>query len=250
MYYQIEGTNVRLAGSLHLVPMGATISPWVVSAYQWSEEIYLEADTSTLPLHSFLPVDQSTQTRMPPDLWAAAKNAWPAKHPLGPLDRQKFWFIAMVLSVAGVPLLLGVEHFITQRGTTEPRPMRYLETLEEFSQIMDTIPDADYVNGLRSILNTPVETRASNLKNLYAAWSSNRVEAIADVIRASPIVQVPAALHALYEARNALWLPRITALFGSQKRTVIFVGAGHLVVGNNALLALLNDAGYVTTSVV
>lgn len=249
LYYQIEGTNVRLAGSLHLVPGGATIPLWVVSAYQWSKEIYLENNTDTLPVHGFLPAGQSTQTRMPADLWAALNNAWPANHPLGPLDRQKFWLIAMVMAFAGVPLLLGVENFITRRTTTEPRSMRYLETLEEFAQIMEGISDTDYLNGLLSILKSPSETRAGNLSNLYVAWNTNKVDAISALVRASPIVQVPAAMRAVFEVRNTLWLSRITALFGSQKRTVIFVGAGHLVVGGGGLLAMLNGAEHATTLV-
>jgi len=114
---------------------------------------------------------------------------------------------------------------------------------------MEGISDTDYLNGLLSILKSPSETRAGNLSNLYVAWNTNKVDAISALVRASPIVQVPAAMRAVFEVRNTLWLSRITALFGSQKRTVIFVGAGHLVVGGGGLLAMLNGAEHATTLV-
>ena len=247
MYYQIEGTNVRLAGSLHLVPMGATIPPWVESAYQWSEEIYMEHDTDTLPIHGFLAPGESAQTRMPTDLWAMLKNAWPANQ--APLERQRFWLIMVVLAFTGVPVLLGVENLIRQRATADSRLVRHLETVEEFSQFMDGISDADCQHGLRLTLDSPADTRSRNLSDMYAAWVTNKVGAIAALVQSSPIAQTPAAMHALYEARNALWLPRITALFGSQKRILILVGAGHLGVGGGGLLGMLNDAGHATTFV-
>jgi len=56
MYYEIVGTNARLAGSLHQWPADSgtgDLPHWVWDAYRWSEKIYLEP-ISPKPSHSFV----------------------------------------------------------------------------------------------------------------------------------------------------------------------------------------------------
>jgi len=55
MYYEIDGTAVRLAGSMHLGPTTSPNLPdWVWGAYDWSEEVIFEADLATVRDHIFL----------------------------------------------------------------------------------------------------------------------------------------------------------------------------------------------------
>jgi len=236
MYYQIEGTNVRLAGSMHFVPEGATVPQWVFDAYRWSEEVYFESNKDDLPRHTLLPCGRSSEANVPADLWANMKAHWPAHMPvLGP---QKLWTIAIVLGTTGLRLTYGVEHEVTELTKTDSREIKYLETVDEFVQLQDAVPDSDYVSAFPIILNTPADVRARNITALYTAWMSGQAEAVSAVINTTPLAQFPRVKTAMFDARNALWLPRIIDIIRSGKRTVIYVGAGH-VGGPNGLLSLL-----------
>jgi uncharacterized protein len=243
MYFEIQGTNLRLAGSMHLVPAGGTVPQVVVNAYNWSEDIFLEGNAADLMKHAFLPIGQSSESRLTPALWAAVKARWPANHPSGSLDRQKTWFIAMVLGTSGVQFSHGVEPLITQRAKDDGRMIEYLESVGEFAELLDSISDADYERSIPLMLNTPAAARAAIVANIYKAWLSGDAEAVTTAMLASPLNQSPAIRVAMLDARNALWLPRIIEITNSLKRTLIFVGAGHLG-GANGLLALLARAGY------
>jgi uncharacterized protein YbaP (TraB family) len=247
MYFEIQGTNFRLAGSMHLVPAGGTVPQWVASAFDWSEDIYLEGDVADLPKHAFLPIGESSESRLTPAVWAAIRAGWPANHPSGPLDRQKPWFIAMVLGTTGIQFSHGVEPLITQRAKNDGRTIGYLEGIGEFAGLLDGVPHAVYEQSIPSVLNTPAAARAVIVANIYKAWLSADAEAVTTAMLASPLNQFPAMRSAILDARNALWLPRIIEIKNSPKRTLIFVGAGHLG-GANGLLAMLARAGYQLTS--
>src|SRR6266481_10175431 len=62
MYYKIDGSNVRLAGSMHFVPAGAMVPQWIMDAYQWSEDVFIEANKDDLRTDGFLPLGQSSET--------------------------------------------------------------------------------------------------------------------------------------------------------------------------------------------
>src|SRR5690348_5272137 len=104
MYYQIVGTQVRIAGSMHLVPAGTTLPQWVSDAYRWSEDLYREANSEEAQKHFFLQSGDSSEFRVSAAVWTALKSIWPATHPLGALGPQKLWVIAIMLSLAGIPL--------------------------------------------------------------------------------------------------------------------------------------------------
>jgi hypothetical protein len=65
MYYEIIGTQVRLAGSLHRLPVGSPGMPdRIWRAYEWSEELMFEAD-ATDALKYFFSIGPSLKTKIP-----------------------------------------------------------------------------------------------------------------------------------------------------------------------------------------
>jgi uncharacterized protein YbaP (TraB family) len=61
-------------------------------------------------------------------------------------------------------------------------------------------------------------------------------------MRASRLAQFPALRGVMFEARNRIWLPKILDVLRTDRRTIIYVGAGHLG-GEVGLLSLLDSAG-------
>jgi hypothetical protein len=122
MYYQIIGSDVRLAGSLHLIPAGTTVPPWVFEAYGWSEEVYFEADKDDLSKHAFYPAGRSSEARVPAELWATIKARWPAH--VAALGPQKLWFISMVWAATGsVDTTLSLSSPISRNRSDSDIPM-------------------------------------------------------------------------------------------------------------------------------
>lgn len=234
MYYQIAGTNVRLAGTMHLVPAATTLPPWIQQAYQWSEDLYLEADTEEAKRYFLLPPGDSSERQVPAALWSALRSLWPANHPLGALGPQKRWVIAIGLSLSGIPLQFGVENWITDRAKVEGRVIQYLETGAEFSQLMDTVSDAEYERGFSAILVSDAQTRAKAIAEMYAAWTSGQLQAVVEAQQRSPLSQFPGVREIVFDRRNRLWLPRIIARMGSTRRTLILVGVRGISGENTA----------------
>jgi uncharacterized protein YbaP (TraB family) len=243
MYYQIVGTQVRIAGSMHLVPAGATLPQWVSDAYCWSEDIYLEANQKEAQKYFLLQAGDSSESRVSVDVWAALKSIWPETHPLGALGPQKLWVIAIGLSLSGIPLALGVENFVTAQAEADGRGIQYLESGAEFSQLMDDVTETDYARGFEWLLHSTAETRARNIAEMYRAWASGQLQAVVEAQQHSPLAQFPGIREIVFERRNRLWLPRIVATLASNKRTLIVVGAGHLG-GERGVLRMLEDEGY------
>jgi uncharacterized protein len=247
MYYEISGTKVRLAGSMHHVPAGAPIPLWIEQAYRWSEDLYLEENKDEAQGHTLLPLGESSEQRVPAELWAKIKTAWPASQ--GVLGRQKLWLIATSLGFSGVPSQHGVEHLITERAKADSRTIRYLETGAEFSQLMDGTADIEYHKAFAVILRSDAQSRAQSISDMYWAWMSGRVDRLMETLQRSPMAQFPLLREMIFDRRNWLWLPRIVAILVTPRPTVIFVGAGHLG-GPDGILALLRRAGFNSTHLV
>jgi uncharacterized protein YbaP (TraB family) len=230
---------------MHVIPVGTTVPPWVFDAYGWSEEVCFEANKDDLPRHAFLPAGQSCEARIPAHVWAMIRANWPAH--VAALGPQKLWFIAVVLSVAGIALAPGVELQITERAKADGKALKFLEDVGEFSQLLEGIPDSVYVRSFQAILNSTAEVRANRIAALYDAWISGNAETVSAVMRFSPLSQFPEVRAAMFDARNDLWLPRIIDLLGSPKRTVIYVGGGHMG-SPKGLLTLLRESGHDVTS--
>jgi uncharacterized protein len=242
MYYEILGSNVRLAGSLHLLPATApTLPEWVTDAYAWSEELVFEADSSTALQHFWRADGSSLESRLPAHVWHTLSALWPKSGPLANLRGLKEWAALMTLSILLVPMVEGVEPLLTTRARQEGKPIRYLETMAEFSAIAEQVPEDEYARILSEALATLPEIKQSPLA-LYDAWRSQDVTALAAILPKtlfgrSAIV----ASHAL-DRRNEMWLPKIMEARRANTKALVAVGALHLV-GPSGLLSRLEAVG-------
>lgn len=124
MYYEIEGTYTRLAGSVHLLPASAPSLPdWVWSAYQWAETITFEHDTSAAKDHVLLKDGDSLESHLPLDLWNKLVAAWPTDRPLAAISSLKPWIAIPTLPLSRLPTSAGVEPQLTERARQDGKPI-------------------------------------------------------------------------------------------------------------------------------
>jgi uncharacterized protein YbaP (TraB family) len=243
MHYEIEGTSVRLAGSMHLIPAASPNLPeWVWRAYEWAEDVVFEADLAKLKDHIYLPNGDSLERRLPVPLWEALKAAWPAAHPLGQVGSLKLWMVILSLPTTRVPAAPGVELLLTPRAHQDKKPIAYLETMAEFAELGDGIPHATCKDAL-SITLAELPNAPRNASDLHRAWLTGRIDEIEAVIARGPLARMPQIASRVLDSRNDRWLQRILAATTSLRRTLITAGALHLP-GQNGLLALVQRAGY------
>jgi TraB/PrgY/gumN family len=206
-------SKARESASLNSHALGLPIEPLVHGLKD-----YLEENRNDAQRHTLLPIGESSEQRVPAELWATIKAAWPESQ--GALGRQKLWLIAISLGFSGVPSQHGVEHFITERAKGDSRIVRYLETGAEFSQLMDSMADIEYHKAFAVILRSNAQTRAQSINDMYWAWMSGRVDRLMETLQKSPMAQFPMLREMIFDRRNWLWLPRIVAILVTRRPTV------------------------------
>jgi hypothetical protein len=241
MYYEIVGTNARLAGSLHQWPADSgtgDLPHWVWDAYRWSEKIYLEADLSEAKSFVRLTDGRSLQNVLPASIWTALMEALPRGADLSPL---KPWAALMALQFVGTPMVEGVEPQVYARAKADSKSLRYLETMAEFSGRLDNVRAADYVEAFGVALEKLPDLRQV-LREMRSAWISRRVEEVEAVLPRT-LLGLPRVARLMLDDRNLAWLPRIEATIQAPERTLIMIGAAHLPRATG-LLTLLGHRGY------
>lgn len=240
MLFRIDNTNVRLAGSLHFVPIGMPVPAWVDQTYSWSRNLYLEADAQAAVPLCLLQPGQTSEQLLPPDVWQSLNSVW--KPHLGQLSSLKLWTIPPRLALSLISLDPGVEPRLTRLAKRDSRSVQYLETPLEFSGLADSIPGSICIEGIRWVLDHP-SAPDQQIAALYDSWVAGDLEQLTTIFASTPLMRIPEARNALVIKRNLLWLPRIINLLQTQEPTMIVVGAGHLG-GQDGLLRMLESAGY------
>jgi uncharacterized protein YbaP (TraB family) len=238
MYYQIEGTNVRLAGSMHFIPAGyGQLPAWVGDAYAWSQDLYLEGHPGELAFHAYDPAGTTLEQKLSAQTWQQLRDVW---H-LGHLRHERLWLILPTLARQSFAHVPGVEHYLTDRAQVDERVIQYLESAVEFAAIMNSVPDDIYIAQIERMVADLHGVRQM-MADMYAAWISGRIHAVEAVLPRTPLGWDPTIKAAALNARNLLWLPKIIDALASDRHTLIIVGAAHLV-GPSGLLSLLEERG-------
>jgi uncharacterized protein len=241
MYYEIIGTQVRLAGSLHRLPAPSPGLPdWIWRGYEWSEELIFEAD-ATDALKYFFSEGPSLKTKIPRDTWDALVRVWPPPM-LASLESMKPWGVLLTLPHLAMASKEGVEPLLTARAKQDAKPIQYLETMSGFAQLSDGIPDSVYAPLIAKVAGD-LALAASTMLEVHDAWRTGRIENIEAVLPRTILAESPLVKTAVMDTRNANWMSAILDALRSNKRTLIAVGALHLPQPTG-LLTLLAAAGH------
>src|SRR5579859_2804746 len=180
MYYGIKGTNVRLMGSLHMVPADQPAMPWfVTNAYEWCEQIAFEHDNASLDMRWImtLPEGETLVSKIPAQLFAKIKAVWPDTHRLGMLRNQSLFMVATGLSLGTMQLVAGVETVLTSRAKVDGKPIKYLETPREFIEVARTIDDKQFFEIFEMIMSKAGQGEVT-VRALHDAWSNYNIRGL------------------------------------------------------------------------
>jgi uncharacterized protein len=242
MYFEIEGSSVRLGGTMHVIPKQGRLAAWVSDAISWAHLIYLEHDKQESDWGLFRqPMSLPLAQRLPRS-WARIQREYPERV----ADLAMLRPVAVAREVMDpVPFDPGVERLALARSheTEPPGPrIKYLETAAESYAPTDLVSDTAWDDAV----SWSIDNRGSFGKVLemaHAAWFAGDFEEVDRVSTLRTINRFAAIKGASITSRNCLWLPRIRAIVQSANEpTLILVGAAHLG-GENGLLPQLTACG-------
>lgn len=229
MYLQIEGSSVRLGGTMHRVPTGRPLATWVDDAISWARVIYLEHDKQESDWGMFAPVWSKPIGQRLPRSWPRIKGQYPPEV-VSHLARLRPGAIALAM-LNKPPSDLGVEYRALKRAqeTEPPGPrIKYLETAAQIFAFADNVDDDVWDEAVTWALENPNATERG-VEDIYAAWISGHVEPALRAGTLHGLTRFAPIKHAELTSRNFLWLPTIRELVRSAREpTLVLVGAAHL----------------------
>lgn len=252
-------SEMVLFGSIHVLPPGLAWRPAALdAALNQAEDLWFElpVDTATeqetarlAATLGFLPPGQSLFALLPPaDASQLARLADTYGVDKAVLDRLKPWFAEVALAAAlyqkaGASAGSGVEASVSATAPVTIR-RRALETPAQQLSLFDQSSLEDQFASLRASMEE-IDAEPTAFMALVKAWADGDTAELAretDSLRLAS----PGLYRRLVTDRNAAWARILDARLKGQGRTVVVVGAGHLV-GEDSLPAHLRALGYSVT---
>jgi uncharacterized protein YbaP (TraB family) len=247
---------VYLAGSLHLLSQDHyPLSQPFESAFKESDLLVEEVDLAEMSqagqlgllMRGMFTDGRSLDQVLSPETRAlVASHAATQGLPLESFQVFKPWMLALTLlgiewQKSGFDPNLGLDKHFYDRAVAEKKAVQGLETVEFQISRFDQLTMDEQDRMLRSTLKE-IETQRGSVSVLAAAWKAGDVETVERIVL-QDLRTEPRVYESLLVSRNRDWLPKIERLFDRPGRTLVVVGAAHLV-GPDGLLALLRSKGY------
>ena len=246
-----------LFGSVHVLPPGiAWRTPQIDAAMGKADVFVFEVSQDAASMtrvrqliaeKGYLPKGVSLRELLHPDAQEKFDSAVAAAGlPPEQVNRERPWLAGLQILFAQ----LGQHQFASGDGVDlvlmdvarkTGKTMRYLETIDQ--QFALLAPDdpvlelEEFESGLSDLTGTE-----EVIQPMVKAWEAGDQDSLARIV-AEDMADFPAAKKALFDDRNARWVPRIEAMLRQRHRFFITMGAGHLAVPEG-VPALLRKAGY------
>lgn len=241
MYWQVIGTNVRVLGSMHMLPANSSGLPiWATQAFEWAEILVFESDPPTiLPLLQS-PTPVVLRSEVSPVTWKILSDLWPISSSFPPLETVRPWAALLFSSVFSQRTVQGIEGLFMEWANEQSKPVEFLETADQVAAAFDSAPASEVREGLE-LLASDLAAPQRLLEAMYEAWLRGDLPALYSVAKASPLFQFSGLRAAIVDRRNREWAPALLRLMQAPRRTLVAVGALHLYGPGNAIECLGQD---------
>lgn len=250
-------SEIVLFGGMHVLPKDLDWTPPALSAaLARADDLWFE-----LPIEAaserrmqdlagqagLLPPGQMLTARLRPRAAARLRKvAADLAVPMSELERLRPWMAEVRLSLAAFTkdqglAQDGVEHRI-QALTPPDVARRAFETPEQQMALFSGAPEADQVAALNATVRQ-LDKDPGAYRRLVALWAGGDQKALERVALTSLRKSSPALYRRFIVERNARWTQILSARLKGSGRTVVVVGAGHLL-GPDGLPARLRALGY------
>jgi hypothetical protein len=197
MYFEIEGSRVHLAGTMHRVPKAHRLAPWVPSAIDAARLVYIEHEEAASQQHPLISPWAPRLAQRLPRSWKRIESQLPRATILQ-LNVLRPRALVSCL-VEPVDLDPGVEHLALaiSAETHPPRSqIKHLETIAQADALEDKVSDEVWDEAVSWILDNPASS-TTLLESSYDAWMAGDVEAIDRISSNDSINRFPAIKEAV-----------------------------------------------------
>ncbi len=250
-------SELVLFGSIHLLPPGLAWRPAALdAALAGADDLWLEipsdpasqqeAAALVAPL-AYLPAGQTLDAKLSRAGRARLRRAAERLGlPLPQLQAMRPWMAEVMIAGAqaargGASGAGGVEQALAN-DPRRPENMMAFETLAQQAQLFSGAPEAEQAVSLEMSLRD-IDKDPRGYERLVKAWMSGDLKALDREAVAPLRREAPATFKRLVADRNAAWVETLRARLAGSGRTVVVVGAGHLI-GPLGLPARLRALGY------
>jgi uncharacterized protein len=235
MYWQVTNTNVRVLGSMHLLPENNTGLPkWAVQAFEWAELLVFESDPQAIVPYFKASSPQSLRNELKPASFETLCSLWPKSETFPQIEDVRPWVVFLLSSALTQRVTLGVEPQFIKWALEQSKQVEFLERGEDVVAAFDSAPASEIYEALEMFVADLTEPQRS-LEGMYAAWMRCDLQSLFNVARQSPTFRFAGIKQALLERRNREWAPHLRQLGDRRERTLIAVGALHLHGPGNAM---------------
>ncbi len=248
---------VYLVGSVHLLSKDFyPLNPTLEAAYKDSNLLAEEVDLGemaqpdaqmSLLTKGMLPSGQTLDTVLTPSTKALLDKHLGSFGPMGEVAKRfKPWMAALTIESlawvnAGFDPNLGLDKHFYDRAVADGKTVQGFETMAFQIGLFDDMP-MDQQDRLLASMLKDIDTEQANMTKLIAAWRDGDAPTVERLVLAD-MKGEPAVYKRMLVDRNRNWMPKIDQLLARNGRSLVVVGAAHLV-GPDGLVAMLKAKGY------
>jgi uncharacterized protein YbaP (TraB family) len=252
-----KDSTVYLLGSVHLLKSNAyPLSQAIEEAFRESTKLVLEVKMDSLNspdsqqmvlAKALLPEGKTLNQILSPATYQAVREKVEVLGlDIEALKRMKPWFlslslVAMKMQQLGYDAQYGVDRHFFDRATKAKMEVLGLETAEFQISLLDSLPAKTQEESLLQTLKE-LDQFEAEFDQIVQAWATGHEKQL-DRLLLESFEEYPDVYAKLIRDRNRNWLPKIEGHFVNGKKTLVVVGAAHLV-GRDGLIELLKQKGY------
>jgi len=251
-----KASTVYLLGSVHVLKSDVyPLSQAIEQAFSDSTKLVLEVNLDSLNSpeaqqmvlsKALLPEGKTLNEVLSPATYQAVrKKVDDLGLNLEALQRMKPWFlslslVAMKLQQLSYDAQYGVDRHFFDRARKAKKEVLGLETADFQINLLDGLPAKTQERSLLQTLKE-LDQFETEFELLVSAWSAGQVKELDNLLLKS-FKEYPDVYAKLISERNRNWLPKIESHFENGHKTLVVVGAAHLV-GDDGLVELLKGKG-------
>lgn len=254
-YLYVGGTIHLLSREDFPLPQGFT------SAYQDSDMVVLETDIAALQTTEYqrqllmattYSGDNSVLQHLSDDTADLLRRYLEDRHmPAAPLFRFKPGMLSMTLTVLELQQLglteAGVDEYFRRQALNDGKDLGYLESPDQQIRFLVDMGKGQEDELIRHTI-LEMERLPQDMNTIRAAWRDGDTERLAAAGLERWADQFPDLYDRILVDRNRDWIPEIERLLDTGDIELVLFGALHLV-GDDGVLALLEDQGYLVEQV-
>lgn len=249
MLWHIEGTQLRIFGSVHVSNRPLLFSEPITRALNEADVFAFETNFDVQPNLAFTRygAGNSLGKNIPAPLFADTKRLWMELSLEGrELEHCKPWWVAFRLMNAamvrrGFTSVQGIDRNVLNFAKDKNKTLFFLESVSAGLEPFANAPREEHQVFLSRVAQH-TEEGLEEVASLVTAWESGNPSNLMPVVERA-LRLMPMTYSAALAGRNRTWIRHLIRLARSGKNVVAVVGALHLV-GTDSIPSLLAAAGH------